>query len=117
MFAGVRVAVLGTIVAMAWCAGLRWVVLQGTREAAAGTAAVQLYLALSVLVAIVTHLMWGKYTPREEGQLSAYSVFNPNAQSLLGDLRADQLDAELRHDPLYVSARIAFLFCRRNPIS
>lgn len=34
---------------------------------------------------------------REPGQMSAYSVFNPNCQSIQGTITAEQLEAEIRH--------------------
>ncbi|XP_077409658.1 SAYSvFN domain-containing protein 1 [Vanacampus margaritifer] len=37
---------------------------------------------------------------REPGEMSAYSVFNPNCQSLLGALTAEQLEAEMGYRPL-----------------
>uniref|UniRef100_A0A3Q3KVK1 SAYSVFN motif domain containing 1 n=1 Tax=Mastacembelus armatus TaxID=205130 RepID=A0A3Q3KVK1_9TELE len=38
--------------------------------------------------------------PREPGELSAYSVFNPNCQPLLGTLTAEQLEGEMGYKPL-----------------
>ena len=35
--------------------------------------------------------------PKEEGQLSAYSVFNPNFERLEGTFTAEQFEKELRH--------------------
>ncbi|XP_070782128.1 SAYSvFN domain-containing protein 1 [Enoplosus armatus] len=37
---------------------------------------------------------------REPGELSAYSVFNPNCQPLLGSLTAEQLEGEMGYRPL-----------------
>lgn len=34
---------------------------------------------------------------RREGEMSAYSVFNPNCQSIQGTLTAEQFEAEIRH--------------------
>ena len=51
-----------------------------------------LYFMITVLVGIFSNL--GKRAP---GELSAYSVFNANFQSLLGTLTADQIDKQLRH--------------------
>jgi hypothetical protein len=64
-------------------------------------AAVQLLLA--VTAAAVIYMTLGN-SPRRPGQLSAYSVFNPNCAPLLGQLRAEQFDQEVRHRPTYVSA-------------
>ncbi|KAM9798454.1 SAYSvFN domain-containing protein 1 [Neosynchiropus ocellatus] len=38
--------------------------------------------------------------PREPGELSAYSVFNPGCQPLLGALTAEQLEGEMGYRPL-----------------
>ncbi|XP_041814810.1 SAYSvFN domain-containing protein 1 [Chelmon rostratus] len=38
--------------------------------------------------------------PREPGELSAYSVFNPDCQPLLGSLTAEQLEGEMGYRPL-----------------
>lgn len=37
---------------------------------------------------------------REPGELSAYSVFNPDCQPLLGSLTAEQLEGEMGYRPL-----------------
>lgn len=37
---------------------------------------------------------------RKPGEMSAYSVFNPDCQPLLGSLTAEQLERELGHRPL-----------------
>ncbi|XP_019733138.1 SAYSvFN domain-containing protein 1 [Hippocampus comes] len=37
---------------------------------------------------------------REPGEMSAYSVFNPDCQPLLGALTAEQLEAEMGYRPL-----------------
>ncbi|XP_068199020.1 SAYSvFN domain-containing protein 1 [Antennarius striatus] len=39
-------------------------------------------------------------TEREPGELSAYSVFNPDCQPLLGSLTAEQLEGEMGYRPL-----------------
>lgn len=38
--------------------------------------------------------------PRQPGELSAYSVFNPDCQPLLGALTAEQLEGEMGYRPL-----------------
>uniref|UniRef100_A0A3Q1ETC6 SAYSVFN motif domain containing 1 n=1 Tax=Acanthochromis polyacanthus TaxID=80966 RepID=A0A3Q1ETC6_9TELE len=38
--------------------------------------------------------------PRKPGELSAYSVFNPDCQPLLGALTAEQLEGEMGYRPL-----------------
>lgn len=38
--------------------------------------------------------------PREPGEMSAYSVFNPDCQPLLGSLTAEQLEGEMGYRPL-----------------
>ncbi|KAM9703313.1 SAYSvFN domain-containing protein 1 [Menidia menidia] len=38
--------------------------------------------------------------PRNPGELSAYSVFNPDCQPLLGALTAEQLEGEMGYRPL-----------------
>ncbi|CAN9507942.1 unnamed protein product [Ophioblennius macclurei] len=38
--------------------------------------------------------------PREPGEMSAYSVFNPDCQPLLGALTAEQLEGEMGYRPL-----------------
>ncbi|XP_058468744.1 SAYSvFN domain-containing protein 1 [Solea solea] len=39
-------------------------------------------------------------TAREPGEMSAYSVFNPDCQPLLGALTAEQLEGEMGYRPL-----------------
>ncbi|KAK5616516.1 hypothetical protein CRENBAI_009404 [Crenichthys baileyi] len=38
--------------------------------------------------------------PKKPGELSAYSVFNPDCQPLLGSLTAEQLEGEMGYRPL-----------------
>uniref|UniRef100_A0A1A8QVD8 SAYSVFN motif domain containing 1 n=1 Tax=Nothobranchius rachovii TaxID=451742 RepID=A0A1A8QVD8_9TELE len=38
--------------------------------------------------------------PRQPGEMSAYSVFNPDCQPLLGSLTAEQLEGEMGYRPL-----------------
>lgn len=38
--------------------------------------------------------------PRQPGEMSAYSVFNPDCQPLLGTLTAEQLEGEMGYRPL-----------------
>ena len=52
------------------------------------------YLATSAFALI--WLSFGK-EKRQEGQLSAYSVFNPNCQNIQGTLTAEQFESEIRH--------------------
>ena len=49
------------------------------------------FIAVSIIVGIFLNL--GK---RETGQWSAYAVFNRGQQRLMGDLRGDQIEGELR---------------------
>jgi Uncharacterized conserved domain (SAYSvFN) len=97
-------AVSATAGVVAWLALLR---------AAARTdpAAVQLLLASTAAAAIWFTL---GNRPRHPGQLSAYSVFNPGCAPLLGQLRAEQFDQEVRHRPTYVFlAQTALFYWRR----
>lgn len=57
-------------------------------------AAVQLFLALSVGALIARN-----FAPRAAGSMSAYAAFNRGGVALLGDLRAGQIDNELRRRP------------------
>ncbi|XP_076873759.1 SAYSvFN domain-containing protein 1 [Brachyhypopomus gauderio] len=41
-----------------------------------------------------------KPTTRQPGELSAYSVFNPNCQPILGTLTAEQLEGEMGYRPM-----------------
>ncbi|KAM6954365.1 SAYSvFN domain-containing protein 1 [Aplochiton taeniatus] len=41
-----------------------------------------------------------KPTARKPGELSAYSVFNPDCQPILGSLTAEQLEGEMGYRPL-----------------
>lgn len=65
-------------------------------------AAFQLFVALTIFVIIARNL-----GERRHG-LSAYSVFNPGCQSLLGQINAEQFDAEIRHRPTYVTTSSRF---------
>ena len=49
------------------------------------------FIAMSIILGIFLNL-----GTREAGQWSAYAVFNRGQQRLLGDLRADQIEGELR---------------------
>jgi hypothetical protein len=42
------------------------------------------------------YIVWANLGKRKEGQGSAYSVFN-NFQHLEGELRMEQIEAEMRH--------------------
>lgn len=59
-------------------------------------AAVQLFISVTIFVLIVRNL-----GQRRDG-LSAYSVFNKGFMPLLGQLRPDQFENEIRHRPMYV---------------
>lgn len=61
--------------------------------------AVALYFETGTLFSIATIFvfMLSNLGVRKEGELSAYSVFNANFQSLLGTTTAEQLDREIRH--------------------
>lgn len=60
-------------------------------------AAVQLYLAVSVAVAVCLNFAGRARAP---GELSAYSVFNPGGTRLLGEITAAQFDNEMRRRPV-----------------
>lgn len=60
---------------------------------------------------------------RQPGELSAYSVFNPDCQPLLGSLTAEQLEGEMGYRPLanrwnacdlhiYITCKDIFLFSK-----
>jgi hypothetical protein len=57
------------------------------------------YLLLSAFTFIVLSLRGSR---RKIGQLSAYSVFNENCESIDGTLTADQFERELRYGPAAV---------------
>ena len=46
------------------------------------------------------YLIFSNLGQRKEGELSAYSVFNPNFERLEGDNLAEQFEAQLRHVPV-----------------
>uniref|UniRef100_A0A914XRK4 SAYSvFN domain-containing protein n=1 Tax=Plectus sambesii TaxID=2011161 RepID=A0A914XRK4_9BILA len=50
------------------------------------------YFALSVLVFIYANL---RSEPKKRGEVSAYSVFNPNCERLPGQMTAEQFESEL----------------------
>ncbi|MBN3305727.1 SMDC1 protein, partial [Amia calva] len=54
------------------------------------------------LLSLFYWLYEGLRSPRERrpGELSAYSVFNPQCQALLGTLTAQQLEGEMGYRPL-----------------
>lgn len=64
--------------------------------------ALQLYLILTVFFLIFTNL--GK---RRTGP-SAYSVFNPNCQPILGQLSAEQFENEVRRRAVYVNSYLLY---------
>lgn len=44
-------------------------------------------------------LMLSNLGKRKKGEMSAYSVFNPNCESIDGTLTAQQFEREIRHNP------------------
>lgn len=52
------------------------------------------FFVCSALYFIFTNL---RNIPRKPGELSAYSVFNPNCESIDGTLKAEQFESELRY--------------------
>lgn len=74
---------------------LLWLVLQGLF--------VELEFGLPFFVISLFYWLYeGLRSPaaREPGELSAYSVFNPDCQPLLGSLTAEQLEGEMGYRPL-----------------
>ena len=55
------------------------------------------YFVVSALVFLVVSLRGGR--KRASGELSAYSVFNKNFESIQGTLSAEQFERELRYGP------------------
>jgi Uncharacterized conserved domain (SAYSvFN) len=81
--------------------------------AAIDDAAVQLLLSATAAAAIAWSYYWwpssgGRVTG--EAQMSGYSVFNEGIQSMLGSLRAEQFDQEVRHRPTCVMYPISFCY-------
>lgn len=56
--------------------------------------AVQLYVTLTIFILIARNL------GQRQGGLSAYSVFNHGCMPLLGQLRPEQFENEIRHRPV-----------------
>lgn len=54
------------------------------------------YFVISVLVVICLNT---RTRPRQEGELSAYSVFNKDCESIDGTLTAEQFEQEIRFGP------------------
>jgi hypothetical protein len=52
------------------------------------------YLIVSILYAIWINTRTG---PKKQGEISAYSVFNPNCEAIDGTLKAEQFEQELRY--------------------
>jgi hypothetical protein len=52
------------------------------------------YFIVSFLYAIWINTRTG---PKKEGEISAYSVFNPNCEAIDGTLKAEQFEQELRY--------------------
>ena len=74
------------------------------------------FIAASIILGIYFNL--GK---REAGQWSAYAVFNRGQQRLLGDLRGEQIEGELRrrdvkHEAVSVKERLKLLEARKSEI-
>jgi hypothetical protein len=57
------------------------------------------YLHLYVILCI-TIAMFTNFEKRQEGELSAYNVFNKNFERLMGTLTQEQIDRQLRHQPV-----------------
>lgn len=57
------------------------------------------YLIVSILYAIWKNTRTG---PKEQGEISAYSVFNHNCEAIDGTLKAEQFEQEIRYGPLNV---------------
>lgn len=53
-----------------------------------------IYFIVSFLYAIWRNTGTG---PKKEGEMSAYSVFNPNCEAIDGTLKAEQFEQELRY--------------------
>jgi len=56
------------------------------------------FLVISALMFIYLNT---RTSPRDNGELSAYSVFNPNCEAIDGTLKAEQFEAELRYGALH----------------
>lgn len=56
------------------------------------------FFAVSVLCFIFTNL---RNRPRKRGELSAYSVFNPNGQAIDGSVSAQDFEQQLRYGALH----------------
>ncbi|KDR22066.1 SAYSvFN domain-containing protein 1 isoform X2 [Zootermopsis nevadensis] len=52
------------------------------------------YLIVSILYAIWKNTRTG---PKKQGEISAYSVFNPNCEAIDGTLKAEQFEQEIRY--------------------
>jgi hypothetical protein len=50
-----------------------------------------IYICLAIIITIFTHL-----GSKQEGEASAYSVFNPGVRRLPGQLDADDIDQQIR---------------------
>lgn len=57
------------------------------------------YLMLSALFGIYFNT---RTTPKAKHEVSAYSVFNENCESINGTLKAEQFEAEIRYGPMTV---------------
>jgi hypothetical protein len=52
------------------------------------------YFIVSILYAIWINTRTG---PKKQGEISAYSVFNPNCEAIDGTLKAEQFEQEIRY--------------------
>jgi hypothetical protein len=54
------------------------------------------YFIISILCAMCINTRTG---PKKQGEISAYSVFNPNCEAIDGTLKAEQFEREIRYGP------------------
>lgn len=55
------------------------------------------YFILSLLIGVFLNT---RTRPKDKGEVSAYSVFNKNCESIDGTLKAEQFEREIRYGPL-----------------
>jgi hypothetical protein len=67
-----------------------------------GAVQLGLFMAFFLVSAIVFVFLCTRTRPRRAGEPSAYSVFNPNCQSIDGTLNAEQFEREIRYGPTSV---------------
>lgn len=58
------------------------------------------FLIVSAIVFMYVNTRTG---PRKDGEVSAYSVFNKNCESIDGTLKAEQFEREIRYGPSVVN--------------